>query len=151
RVSDVVGVGSATTQFMLDQLSTDYNSQHATASTKLYSWDAVPLGSLITSKSAPNCTNTTRPTGSSQGIGSSNPVPLSLEQNPPAPGGPGSGPAFARSPRPRVSPGSTPAPACASGGICFVALGGDAVPWADRSAAAGGTNAPATLTATQLK
>src|SRR5215472_10641281 len=97
RVSDVVGVGSATTQFMLDQLSTDYNSQHATASTKLYSWDAVPLGSLITSKSAPNCTNTTRPTGSSQGIGSSNPVPLSLEQNTTVTGGTGFCTDFARS------------------------------------------------------
>jgi hypothetical protein len=54
---------------------------------------------------------------------------------------------FARSSRAR----GTSDPACASGGICFVALGGDAVTWADRSAAAGGSNAPATLTAKQLK
>src|SRR5215467_16178822 len=50
RASDVVGVGSATTQFLVDQLSTDYNNQHKTATTKLYSWDAVPLGSSITLK-----------------------------------------------------------------------------------------------------
>jgi hypothetical protein len=76
---------------------------------------------------------------------------LSLEQNTTASGGTGFCTDFARSSRARVSTGSNPDPACASGGICFVGLAGDAVTWADRSAAAGGTNAPATLTATQLK
>jgi ABC-type phosphate transport system substrate-binding protein len=76
RASDVVGVGSDTTQFVLDQLSHDYNSTHSTATTKLYSWDAVPQGQTITTKKGGvngDCTMV-RPTGSGAGI-------TALEQN----------------------------------------------------------------------
>ena len=142
RVNDVVGVGSDTSQFVLDQLSHDYNAQHAGASQLLYSWDAVPQGSTITEKAGGtggDCT-VTRPTGSSAGISA-------LEANATVTGGTGFCVDFARSSRAR----GTSDPGCSSGGICFVALGGDAVTWATRSAAAGGTNAPATLTATQIK
>jgi len=142
RASDVVGVGSATTQFLVDQLSTDYNNQHKTATTKLYSWDAVPLGSSITLKAGGvngDC-SITRDTGSTAGI-------AELNKNATTSGGTGFCVDFARSSRTR----GTTEPACTTGGDCFVGLAGDAVTWADRSAAAGGTNAPATLTATQLK
>jgi ABC-type phosphate transport system substrate-binding protein len=142
RANDVVGVGSDTTQFILDQLSTDYNAAHSGAKRLLYSWDAVPQGQTITVKAGGvnnDCT-IVRPTGSSAGI-------AALEANATVSGGTGFCIDFARSSRAR----STSDPACASGGICFVALGGDAVTWADRSAASGGTNAPATLTLSQLK
>ena len=142
RASDVVGVGSDTTQFVLDQLSHDYNAAHSGASRLLYSWDAVPQGQTITTKSGGvnnDCT-IVRPTGSSAGISA-------LEQNATTSGGTGFCVDFARSSRAR----STTDPACTTGGICFVALGGDAVTWADRSASAGGTNAPSTLTLSQLK
>jgi ABC-type phosphate transport system substrate-binding protein len=142
RASDVVGVGSDTTQFLVDQLSHDFNAQHATASTKLYSWDAVPQGQTITTKAggvSNDCTMV-RPTGSSAGI-------AALEANATTNSGTGFCADFARSSRGRASTD----PACASGGICFVAMGGDAVTWSSRSAAAGGTNAPASLTLAQLK
>jgi ABC-type phosphate transport system substrate-binding protein len=142
RANDVVGVGSDTTQFVVDQLSNDYNAAHAGANRLLYSWDAVPQGQTITTKSGGvggDCTFI-RPTGSGAGIST-------LEANATTSGGTGFCADFARSSRGR----GTSDPACASGGICFVALGGDAVTWASRSAAAGGTNAPASLTLTQIK
>lgn len=39
KPGDVVGVGSDTTEFVVDQLSADYNATHTTG--KLYSWDAI--------------------------------------------------------------------------------------------------------------
>ena len=140
-VGDVVGVGSDTTQFLLDQLSNDYNASHATGA-RLWSWDAVPLGQTITEKAGGvnnDCTQV-RPTGSSAGI-------TELEKNNTVSGGTGFCVDFARSSRARGASD----PACATGGICFVALAGDAVTWASRSTAAGGTNAPKTLTMSQLK
>jgi ABC-type phosphate transport system substrate-binding protein len=143
RNSDVVGVGSDTIQFVMDQLSHDYNKAHHGASTLLYSWDAVPQGSTITEKAGGvggDCT-VIRPTGSGAGISA-------LEANAAVTGGTGFCVDFARSSRGRA----TTDPSCtASGGICFVSLGGDAVTWAARSAAAGGTNAPAELTLAELK
>jgi ABC-type phosphate transport system substrate-binding protein len=140
-VGDVVGVGSDTTQFLLDQLSNDYNASHATGA-RLWSWDAVPQGQTVTVKAGGvnnDCT-IVRPTGSSAGI-------AALELNATVTGGTGNCIDFARSSRARGSSD----PACNTGGICFVALAGDAVTWASRSTAAGGTNAPASLTLAQLK
>jgi hypothetical protein len=54
---------------------------------------------------------------------------------------------FARSARSR----SSSDPTCTSGGICYIYLAADAVDWAARSTAAGGTDAPASLTLPQLK
>jgi ABC-type phosphate transport system substrate-binding protein len=140
RVQDVVGVGSDTSQFLLDQLSNDYNATHAgAAQAKLYSWDAVPQGATITEKAAGvsgDCT-VVRPTGSGAGISA-------LEANGTVTGGTGFCVDYARSSRTRASTD----PACAASGICFVALAGDAVTW---SADTTGSNAPATLTPTQLK
>jgi ABC-type phosphate transport system substrate-binding protein len=146
RVQDIVGVGSDTTQFVLDQLSHNFNKGKTGATAKLYSWDAVPQGQTITGKAGGvggDCTGV-RPTGSSQGIGSSSPTPLSLESNSTVTGGTGFCTDFARSSRARASGD----PACAANGICFVRMAGDAVTWASRAA---GTNAPASLTLTQLK
>src|ERR1700740_1163392 len=40
KETDVVGVGSDTIEFLLDQLSFDYNKSHSTGP-RLYSWDAL--------------------------------------------------------------------------------------------------------------
>ena len=135
--SSAVGVGSDTTQFLYDQLSHDYNKV-TTHTTKLYSWDAVPQGQMITPKKG--CAQIVRPTGSSAGISA-------LETSQTISGGTGFCIDYSRSSRSR----SSTDPACSSGGICFIKLAGDAVTWASRSASAGGTNAPASLTLTQLK
>src|SRR5690242_8541333 len=45
-VTDVVGVGSDTTEFPLDQLMIDYNASHTTGA-KLYSWDATQPGTGV--------------------------------------------------------------------------------------------------------
>jgi ABC-type phosphate transport system substrate-binding protein len=141
KAGDVVGVGSDTSQFLLDQMSLSYNGSHTP---KLYSWDAVPQGQTITTKAGATATQcqTIRPTGSSAGI-------AELQKNTldTASGSTGFCVDYARSSRAR---GSTD-PACATGGICFVNLAGDAVTWATRSAAFGGTNAPANLSTAQLK
>lgn len=139
KAGDVVGVGSDTSQFVLDQLSHDYNASHSGA--KLYSWDAVPQGQTITTKAggSGNC-SMVRPTGSSAGI-------TALEGNATVTGGTGFCVDFARSSRARASTD----PACGPNGICFAAMAGDAVTWSARNAASGGTNAPATLTLAQLK
>lgn len=137
RAQDAVGVGSDTTQFLYDQLSHDYNKV-TTHLNKLYSWDAVPQGQMITPKAG--CSQIVRPTGSSAGISA-------LETSQTITGGTGFCIDYARSSRGR----SSTDPACATGGICFIKLAGDAVTWASRSASAGGTNAPATLTLKQLQ
>jgi ABC-type phosphate transport system substrate-binding protein len=133
RAADVVGVGSDTIQFLYDQLSHNFNKTGA--SSKLYSWDAVPQGEMITPKRG--CSSIVRPTGSSAGISA-------LETSQTLKTGTRWCIDFARSSRGRASTD----PACAANGICFVQLAGDAVTWASRAA---GTNAPASLTLTQLK
>lgn len=142
KVSDVVGVGSDTTEFLFDQFSHDYNNQHKTG-TQLYSWDATnpstgAQGDPIAAKSG--CSTIPRPDGSNAGISA-------LETSQTLSSGTGFCIDYARSARGR----SSTDPACASGGICFVALAGDAITWAARDAASGGTNAPASLTLSQLQ
>jgi ABC-type phosphate transport system substrate-binding protein len=136
RVIDVVGVGSGATQLLYDQLSHDYGFRFYPA---LYSWDAMPSGGMITPKAG--CTPIVRPADSSSGISAlvasqtlSTGTEWCID--------------YARSARP---PAPSPLPPCNnSTGLCFVPLGGETVTWASRSAAAGGTNAPATLTTAQL-
>ncbi|HEV2343746.1 MAG TPA: hypothetical protein VGS97_06625 [Actinocrinis sp.] len=74
--TDVVTVGSDTTQYVHDQLSLDWNGQTPAPANKYYSWDAVnPTTGLPgdkiqtkgTSTADPNC-NITRPNGSGAGI-----------------------------------------------------------------------------------
>jgi ABC-type phosphate transport system substrate-binding protein len=137
KATDVVGVGSDTTQFMLDQLSFDYNKAH-TIGRHLYSWDALNpstgvAGDPIGTKKG--CTTTTipRPNGSSAGI-------LTLDAN--TADGKGFCVDFARSSRGRGASD----PAKGPGGIEFLALAKDAVTYATNST----SNAPTNLTTAQL-
>src|SRR5215469_17444250 len=70
KETDVVGVGSDTTEFLGDQLAFDYNKSHTTGP-HLYSWDATnpttgAIGDNITTKSG--CSAIPRPDGASAGI-----------------------------------------------------------------------------------
>jgi ABC-type phosphate transport system substrate-binding protein len=141
---DVVGVGSAATQFVFDQLTYDFDHSHFTSASFFYSWDAVnpatgAVGDQIVTKSP--CASIARPDGSSAGISA-------LETNTADPGNPADYCIdYARSARGAKASD----PPCGPGGVCFLPLAGDAVTYASRNAASGGSNAPANLTAAQLK
>jgi ABC-type phosphate transport system substrate-binding protein len=143
RATDAVSVGDDTTQYLLDQLSYDYDAAHLGSDPLLYSWDAFnpvtgAIGDEITTKA--DCPALTRPNGSAPGIGA-------LDANAAVPGSPGNYCIdFARSSAAR----NTSDPPYAPGGVAFVALAGDAVTWASRDAASGGTDAPQSLTTAQL-
>jgi ABC-type phosphate transport system substrate-binding protein len=143
RATDAVGVGDDTTQYLLDQLSYDYDAMHPGSDPLLYSWDAFnpvtgAVGDEITTKA--DCPALARPNGSAPGI-------AALAANVTVPASPGNYCVdFARSSAART----VSDPPYAPGGVAFVALAGDAVTWASRDAASGGTDAPASLTAAQL-
>jgi hypothetical protein len=127
-----VGVGSDTTEFILDQLSADYNASHSTG--KLYSWDAInPSNGMqndpIQLKSGSTSCNIPRPFGSSAGI-------TALENTQKT----GTHPCidFARSSRPRATTDPTT--------ISFINLAGDAVTYATQP----GSHAPTNLTTADL-
>ncbi len=144
RASDVVGVGSDTLPYLLDQFSYDYNQAHKGASSQLYSWDATNPATGQTGdpiKTKAGCAAIARPDGSSAGISA-------LEANVTDPSSPG---AYCIDYAGSSRAPSANDPACGAGGLCFVALAGDAVTWASRDAASGGTDAPASLTPTQLR
>ncbi|MGW3073702.1 MULTISPECIES: PstS family phosphate ABC transporter substrate-binding protein [unclassified Kitasatospora] len=124
RAIDFVGVGSDTTQALLNQLATDYNAS-LTSSTapRVYSWDAIPTGTITTKTGA---TAITRPNGSGAGINALNANTNATVD-------------FARSSRGPVATDPTT--------DNFVALAKDAVAWAAKS----GGNAPANLTTANLK
>ncbi|HEY3717303.1 MAG TPA: hypothetical protein VGL39_22495 [Jatrophihabitantaceae bacterium] len=125
--TDVVGVGSDTTQGVVNQFSTDYNTSHTP---KLYSFDATGGGN-ITPKA--DCTAIARPNGSGGGISA-------LSQNArPAGDATDFCVDYARSSR-GFQTGD-------AAGLIWVAYGEDAVTWSASST----TNAPATLTPAQLK
>jgi ABC-type phosphate transport system substrate-binding protein len=144
RPGDVVGVGSDTIGYLLDKLSHDYNQAHPNAATLLYSWDATDpvtgqVGGPVQTKAG--CNPIPRPDGSSAGI-------AALEANIPDQVNPNDFCIdYAGSSRGPVAGD----PGCTSGGICFVPVAGDAVTWATRDAASGGTDAPVSLTRAQLK
>ena len=134
--TSIVGVGSNTTQYVLDQLAANYDKTSATR--KLYSWDATnpttgAIGDNIVTKKG--CTAIPRPDGSSAGI-------TALDAN--TADGSNFCIDYARSSRARTAtdPGYT------AGGIAFTTLATDAITYATR---ASGTNAPASLTLLQLK
>ena len=141
RSFDVVGVGSDTTEFVVDQFMVDFNKNHTTHNSThpfLYSWDATnpgtgAVGDLIKTKAL--CSKIARPDGSSAGI-------TALAANQKTSSGTRFCIDFARSSRGRAPTD----PAKAKGGIMFVALGTDAVTYATQST----TNAPANLTTAQL-
>ncbi|MFB7472525.1 substrate-binding domain-containing protein [Kitasatospora sp. NPDC056184] len=68
---DIVGVGSDTTQAVLNQFSTDYNAFLGASSTlpRLYSWDAIGTSPITTKTGA---TSIARPNGSGAGISALN-------------------------------------------------------------------------------
>ncbi len=127
--ADIVGVGSDTTQTVLNQFSTDYNAYLTglgdTTSPRLYSFDATG-SATITAKAG--TTAFTRPNGSGAGINALNAASPALPVD------------FARSSRaPQTGDLTTD---------IFVAFAKDAVTW---SATATGSNAPANLTTADLK
>jgi len=137
NLKDATGVGSDTTQNVLDQLGADFNVGKAVTATHVWSWDALnplggPAGDSIQVKGG-GCAAIMRPNGSSAGVtalGSSQKVSGTNCVS------------FARSSRGRAPTD----PPFAAGGIAFVAMGGDAVTWSAQAT----TNAPATLTQAQL-
>lgn len=62
--TDIVGVGSDTTEFVVNALAGTYNPHHA-AGGRLYSFDATGSAKIVTKK---GCASITRPDGSSAGI-----------------------------------------------------------------------------------
>jgi ABC-type phosphate transport system substrate-binding protein len=146
---DIVGVGSNTTQYVMDAFSVAYNKTvktHNVNNPKFYSYDALPLGVNVPGnykiKPKAGCATIARPDGSGAGV-----TALDTTQAIKFNGGSYQCIDFARS-----SGGRKPTnPAEKPGGIVFVAFAKDAITWAARSAAKGGTNAPASLTTAQLK
>jgi ABC-type phosphate transport system substrate-binding protein len=148
---DVVGVGSNTTEYVLDQISVDYNKtvkDHNADHPYFYSWDAVPPGVTTpgnyTIIPKAGCTvdgkGITRPNGSTAGL-------EALDENE-FDGKTGHYCIdFARSSSSR----SSKAPKLGSGGVEYVAFAKDAITWATRTAAKGGTDAPKNLDLTQLE
>jgi ABC-type phosphate transport system substrate-binding protein len=149
---DIVGVGSNTTEYVMDQLTLGYDStikKDSPAKPKVYSWDALPEGANVERTPNPytitpkaGCATIERPDGSSAGITALNDTQVIKYK--------GSSYAclnFARSSRSRKSSD----PKDAKGGIIFVAFAKDAITWAVRSAAKGGSNAPKSLTLAQLE
>ncbi|MFD8322232.1 substrate-binding domain-containing protein [Kitasatospora purpeofusca] len=67
---DIVGVGSDTTQAVLNQFSTDYNAFLGASSTlpRLYSWDATGTSPIVTKTGAQTSPAFARPNGSGAGI-----------------------------------------------------------------------------------
>ncbi|HEX4087106.1 MAG TPA: substrate-binding domain-containing protein [Trebonia sp.] len=146
---DIVGVGSNTTEYVMDAFSVAYNKTvktHNKNNPKLYSYDALPLGVNVPGnyniKPKAGCSVIARPDGSSAGVAA-----LNTTQKVKFAGGSYQCIDFARS-----SGGRKPTnPADKPGGIVFVAFAKDAITWAARSAAKGGTNAPKSLNTAQLK
>ena len=126
---DIVGVGSDTTQSVLNQFSTDYNTFLGTGSTlpHLYSWDAaVPGSTTIANTKTGSVSNITRPNGSGAGITALATTYTNTTVD------------FARASRGPVTGGPT--------GLDFVSFAKDLISWAGNSAG----HAPANLTAAQL-
>ena len=133
KPTDVVGVGSDTIEFVMDQFSHDFNATHSTGP-KLYSWDALnpktgAMNDPIVTKKG--CKAIPRPDGSSAGI------TALTTQNATTSGHPCMD--FARSSRDRASTDPST--------ISFVDLAGDAVTYATQP----GSHAPSGgLTTAQL-
>jgi len=145
RAADVVGAGSDTVGYLLDQLAHSYDAAHPHAASLLYGFDATSpatggTGDQIVTKAG--CPSIARPDGSSAGI-------TALEANTTDPASPGD---FCIDFAGTSRGPSASDPACGTaGGICFIELAGDTVTWAARDAASGGTDAPASLTVAQLR
>jgi ABC-type phosphate transport system substrate-binding protein len=143
KPADITGVGSDTIEFVLDQLSHDFNTGLSSSKPHLYSWDATnpttgAIGDTIvikgTSKDKKTCA-LARPDGSSQGISALTTTNGTIDKHPCID--------FARSSRARESTDPTT--------ISFVNLAGDAVGYATEQSATGGkSNVPSNLTTADL-
>jgi ABC-type phosphate transport system substrate-binding protein len=135
--TDVVGVGSDTTQNYYDQLSADFNASHTTSGTQLYYFDATnPItgamgDTIVTKHTATDSTTCSvpRPDGASAGI-------IDLINTKTLSGHPCID--FAGNTRARSSSDPTT--------ISFITLAGDAITYTTQP----GTNAPPNLTAADL-
>jgi ABC-type phosphate transport system substrate-binding protein len=142
---DIVGVGSNTTEYVMDQFSVNYNKTvkvHNAAHPFFYSWDALPKGANAAStayKITPKagCTVIGRPDGSTAGLKA-----LDANQKDRSTGHYCVD--YGRSSGGR----STSAPKAGPGGVIYVAFAKDAITWAVDS---GAHDAPATLNTAQLK
>jgi ABC-type phosphate transport system substrate-binding protein len=137
----IVGTGSDTTQYLMDQISSNYDK--TSPANPLYSWDAVnpdtlAIGDTIVPKV--NCAGIPRPDGSSAGIDtlSGNTQPTGDTTN--------YCEDFGRSSRARESTD----PPYAAGGVAFVEFAKDAITYALRNDADGGSNGPEGLTTADL-
>jgi ABC-type phosphate transport system substrate-binding protein len=136
KLTDVVGVGSDTTQLVMDAISTSYDKTH---SPKLYSWDAVnPVtggtGDNIVTKGSSGTDKKcqiARPNGSSAGIKA---LAATIKD--------GTSPCLDYARSSRGTQAGDPA------GLLWVGYGKDAVSWTTPSS---GTGKPATLTQAQLQ
>jgi ABC-type phosphate transport system substrate-binding protein len=133
--TDVIGVGSDTTQNLVDQFSADYNATHKTSGKQLYYFNATnpitgAMGDPIQTKSGSSNCSIPRPDGASAGI-------TALENTKTTTGG---SPCidFASSTRARSSSDPTT--------ISFIGLAGDAVTYSTQA----GSHAPAALTTADL-
>lgn len=122
---DLVGVGSDTTEKVMNSVAAAYNAELWGSATKLHSFDATG-SATITPKAG--CAEMPRPNGSSAGIKA-----LMADQSTPACID------FARSSREKSTSGS-------EDGLAFLALGRDGVTWVRQEV----SNAPASLTTAQL-
>jgi ABC-type phosphate transport system substrate-binding protein len=157
---DYVGVGSNTTQYVLDQMSVNYNAKvgkhHSSTDPYLYSFDATPpsnptststfyitpkLGCSGTDKKTHKTIKIVRPNGSGAGVSALNANQFDDNES-----GAHYCIDFARS-----SSGPAAGANLGSGGDAYVPFATDAVTWGVRDKAAGGTDAPANLTVAQLK
>ena len=144
---DIVGVGSNTTQYVMDQISVDYNKTvkvHNANHPWFFSWDAVKPGTTSTAptkiSTKAGCPVIVRPNGSTAGL-------KALDQNQ-FDGKTGHYCIdFGRSSGGRSATAPKPGP----GGVLYVAFAKDAITWSTRTAAHGGTNAPVSLTKAQLQ
>jgi PBP superfamily domain len=120
--SDLVGVGSDTTQDVLNALAAGYNSRTPTPANRLASWDATGSPTIVP---AQGCAPIARPDGSSAGIAALRDDTAGCLE-------------FARSSR-----AATPADT----GLRFVPFAADAVSWVK----AGTSNAPTSLSRAELR
>jgi hypothetical protein len=139
--SAAVGIATGDTQYVCDQFSADYNA--TTPPNDLYCWNeqnpyTLAIGDTIVPKQG--CPPVTRPSGPQPALAA-----LEANQEP-------TGNTtyycidFVMLDRNREASD----PPYAPGGVAFVSMFGNALTWATRDAASGGTNAPASLTAAQL-
>jgi ABC-type phosphate transport system substrate-binding protein len=131
RTTDIVGVGSDTTQFVMDAYATAYNKTNPAR--KLYSWDAVKPGTNppVTGdpiKTKAGCATIARPNGSTAGIAA---LQASLAAGNHCID-------FARSSAPKASTGQS--------NLAFFAFARDGVTWAAKPS----NHTPSSLTPAQL-